>query len=169
MPIKKNNIIESIQNWGPNYKVEFNIFVKKVAKEEEYLNVFHFTANNNPCCNLGDRIPSVFVHKTILNSENVIQIYSGVNSIGNAVTNIPYNLFTEYNIIIQQYEESQNIWKYEIIINGEVKHSIQNIDPKVFTNVIGYAGYPWDDVFDSDHGTVWNLKINDVPLPTEGT
>ena len=50
-----------------------------------------------------------------------------------------------------------------------MKHSIQNIDPQVFTNVIVYAGSPWKDVFDSDHGTVWNLKINDVPLPTEGT
>ena len=166
MPIKKNNTIETIQNWGPNYKVEFNIFVKK---EGHSLNVFHFTANDNACCNVGDRIPFVLVHKTSLNSDNVFHISSGVNSIGNKVTNIPYDLFTEYKIIIQQYEESQNVWKYEIIINGEVKHSIQNIDPKVFTNVIVYAGSPWGDVFDSDHGTVWNLKINDVPLQTEGT
>ena len=149
--------------------MEFNIFVKKVAKEDEYLNVFHFTANDNPCCNIGDRIPSVYVHRRLEDSDDVFHFSSGVNLVGYYVTEVPYDLFTEYNIIIQQYEESQNIWKYEIIINGEVKHSIQNIDPKVFTNVIVYAGSPWGDVLDSDHGTVWNLKINDVPLPTEGT
>ena len=56
--VEKNNTIETIQNLGPNYKVEFNIFVKK---EGHSLNVFHFTANDNACCNVGDRIPFVYI------------------------------------------------------------------------------------------------------------
>ena len=165
MSIKKGNLIETIQNWGPNYKVEFNIFVKKGGS---VLNVFQFSANDKGCCDIGDRVPLVHVHSS-WNSDNVIHVSSGVNSAGNNYTNIPYNLFTVYNIIIQQYEETQNVWKYEIIVNGEVKKSIQNNDPKAFTNVKVYAGSPWhNDMFDSDYGTVWDLKINDVPLSAEG-
>ena len=53
--IKKNNLIKTYAKWGPSYKVEFNFLVKEYTKA----NILHFTANDNNCCNMGDRIPLI--------------------------------------------------------------------------------------------------------------
>ena len=53
--IKKNNLIKTYAKWGPSYKVEFNVLVKTYTGAS----ILHFTENDN-CCDMGDRIPSIF-------------------------------------------------------------------------------------------------------------
>ena len=81
-------------------------------ESETWFNVFQFTASDNACCTVGDRIP--FFMLVQFAEGYFFHFTSGVGSIGNYVINEPYELSQDYNVIIQQYENSQNIWKYEI-------------------------------------------------------
>ena len=74
---------------------------------------------------------------------------------------MPYELDTDYNILIQQFEEREGIWMYEIIVNGEVLHSIQNNHPKEYKNVKFYSGDNKRSPFTSEYGKIWDIKIND--------
>ena len=91
-----------------------------------------------------------------------IHISSSVNSEGNYWKNVPYELDTDYNIVVQQFEEREGIWIYEITVNGEVLHSIQNNNPKEYRNVRFYAGDNSNNrPFTSEYGKIWDIKIND--------
>ena len=108
--IKKDQLIYTFQSWGPKYKVELDItFWKQYG---DWQNVFHFTTDGN-CCNLGQRIPFLGV------LSNTFRIGSAVNDNVNYEIDFNFELGKYYNIIIEQYEDQENIWKYQIKINGE--------------------------------------------------
>ena len=68
---------QNYRNWGDEYSIEFDIVVNKPPRTQ-WLNVFHFTANNNNCCNHGDRIPAFWV-----NRDGNFYIISSVSNEGN--------------------------------------------------------------------------------------
>ena len=145
-------MIKTYAKWGPAYKVEFNINVEQ--KPEGEVNIFQFTASDNRCCDVGDRIPLFSMYPDFLH------FASGVGSEGNRWRNEPFEISKDYNLIIQQYENNENVWKYEILINGNVIESVENNEPKVFNNVKFYASNPWDSAWDNGYGRVWGMKIN---------
>ena len=157
--IKKNQLIKTYEKWGPQYKIEFNILVKKKANFREQ-NVFQFTATDNRCCDFGDRIPYFGLHTwegQTFHFANEVGSHDGKP--GNKYINEPYELSKDYKIIIQQYENSENVWIYEIIINGNVIESVENQKPKEYNNVKFYASNRWDTAFTTEYGRVWGMKI----------
>ena len=62
------------------------------------------------------------------------------------------------------FEKHQNIWQYEVIINGNVVQAIENQEPKEFNNVKFYAANPWQDAFTAEYGSVWGMIVNDFPI-----
>ena len=55
--IKQGQVLKEFQNWGPSFRVEADITVNKQPISSS---IFHFTANDNHCCDYGDRIPYLF-------------------------------------------------------------------------------------------------------------
>ena len=154
--IKKDQLIYTFQSWGPKYKVELDIIFWK--QYGDWQNVFHFTTDGN-CCNLGQRIPFLGV------LSNTFRIGSAVNDNVNYEIDFNFELGKYYNIIIEQYEDQENIWKYQIKINGELSYSFTNENPQKFKDVKFYAGDNWHSkAFTSEYGKVWNMRVNDIPF-----
>ena len=62
-----HNLVTSLPTWGPAFKVSLDIFINSFDGQNlqhgVYAEVLRFTNTTNDCCDLGDRIPSVFTHK----------------------------------------------------------------------------------------------------------
>ena len=154
--IKKDQLIHTFQEWGPKYKVEFDITVWK--QYGNWQNVFHFTTDGD-CCNLGQRIPLLRV------KSKTFRIESSVNDNGNYANEFNFELGKYYNIVIKQYEEQKDIWKYEVKINGQIRVSATNDNPQTFKDVKFYAGDNWQSYsFTSEYGKIWNMRGNDIPF-----
>ena len=59
----KNRKVETISEWGPGYRVSFDMKIMKLG-EDAYQNIFHITSTGNNCCNIGDRLPVLTLHKS---------------------------------------------------------------------------------------------------------
>ena len=56
----------SITEWGPEFSVKFEINVSDFDNgglDHPYSDVLHFTATDKTCCDEGDRLPGVFLHR----------------------------------------------------------------------------------------------------------
>ena len=60
---EKNKLIAAFPAWGPAYRISFDVKINNYPKAR-YANVFQLTTTNNDCCNIGDRIPSVFLQSS---------------------------------------------------------------------------------------------------------
>ena len=58
-----NRKIETISEWGPEFKISFEVKILNLG-DDAYTNIFHFTSTGNNCCNIGDRIPVLTLHKS---------------------------------------------------------------------------------------------------------
>ena len=154
--IKKDQLIHTFQEWGPKYKVEFDITVWK--QYGNWQNVFHFTTDGD-CCNHGQRIPFLRVRSNRFRTE------SSVNDNGYYANEFNFESGKYHNIIIEQYEEQKDIWKYVVKINGQIRVSATNDNPQTFKDVKFYAGDNWQSYsFTSEYGKVWNMRVNDIPF-----
>ena len=150
--IAKNKEVQVFQNWGDVYKIEFCI---KVAKwpAVEWTNVFHISETGNNCCNIGDRIPALFVNKN-----GFFYVCSAVDGNGDYCKKFHFEIGKQNQMTIQQLKENGEYW-YEIIIDGASKFKIENKQPKKFSNVKLYASDPWYNPFSSDLGNICNVNI----------
>ena len=151
--IKKGQLLKEFEDWGPYFKVEADITVNK-ATPAECCNVFHFTANDNNCCDHGDRIPFLFI-----NEAGHFHVSSSVNGNGNYYQNYEYELGKKYHMVIQQCFENGEL-VYKIMMDDEVFLSEVNSNPLTFELVKLYAGQPWKDHFDAEYGSLENLKVS---------
>jgi len=125
--IQSNNLLGVIPEWGPTWKISFDINVQSFDNDgADYGNIFRFTSTDNDCCNIGDRIPALFTR-----NENVVSpsIETG----------------KWYSFEIKQHF-SDDQWINEITAKDDMDEEIfyhffiltSNID--AFTNVSVFAG-----------------------------
>ena len=62
LQVKKGNLVKRFKDWGPHYHIAFEIKLTGPIQDQGeqnpiYLNLFHFSATNQSCCQVGDRIP----------------------------------------------------------------------------------------------------------------
>ena len=88
---------------------------------------------------------------------NLIYLFILVSGNHNYGYTYYYQFHTTYNIKIMQ--SSSGI--YCIQINKVNVHCIQNTLPMSFDEVFVYVSDPWFDPFDSNYGTLKDLKIYD--------
>ena len=88
MDIKKNNVIQKLDTWGPDYKVEFSIRVINTPDVNNEYNILHITDDQNQYPNLLVSAINGSLHISSAD-ENVIFEYQ-------------YETSYEYDIIIQQ-------------------------------------------------------------------
>ena len=151
--IQPNEEIQSFQNWGRLFTIDFDITVTKPTYGLwGWTNAFHFTANGN-MENYGDRIPALYI-----NSDGYFSICSAINGNLNYWENFDFELGKQYQITIKQFIDKGIYW-YEIIIDGESRFKIENTQPQSFSSVKLYASDPWYNSFSSDFGSICNFKI----------
>ena len=107
--VTRNKLISTINKFGPQYSVVFDVIVNSAGKG--WSSIIRFTSTDNNCCNHGDRVPAVFY-----NSDGFLYITSSVNDIGNYGFNYDIDLKKWYHIEIVQANK-----------NGKVKNIIITI------------------------------------------
>ena len=151
--ITRDMMVKEYQNWGEVFKIEFDIKVTKLPTTEQPINVFHITANGNYHQH-GDRIPAIWIYRN-----GDFHISSSINGDLDHWNRFAFDLEKMYQIIIQQFKESDKYW-YEIIIDSESKYKTENTQLRSFPNVKFYASDPWYEPFSSDFGCVGNITIS---------
>ena len=146
--IKPNQTVHTFKEWGHFYRLEFKIRVDKISQEA--LNVFDFIASS------GDSIVKLSVRDDFK-----------IQSRNYGSSQVLYEIGKDHNFIIQQFEDSQDIWKYEIIKDGAVNRSRQIKIEETFDNVKFFAGNPTAQPFNSEHGRLWDIKIHESQLSFE--
>ena len=100
LDIKKNNAIQILETWGPDYKVEFSIRVMKTPDGNKEYNILHITDDQKQYQNLLVSAKNGSLHISSID-ENVIFKYQ-------------YETSYEYDIIIQQ---SGKLYIYKFVLN----------------------------------------------------
>ena len=154
--IVKDKVVQEIQNWGKLYTVQFEITISNSG--EGWINVFHFTADDNKA-KYGDRIPVIFIKRKTGSEAGYFYIGSDISGKNSMAKYYDYELGKKYQITIKQFKDSGNKYWYEIIINAQSIFKIENTAPESFPNVKVYASDPWYNSFSSNLGSVCNLKI----------
>ena len=150
--ISKGQILKHYQEWSPSFRIEFDIMVSSVLKEI-WTNVFHFTIGGNNH-HYGDRIPAFWIK-----SNKKFCIFSAVNNDKDHRQDFDFDMNQEYHIVIRQFYKQCGKYVYQIEIDGQIKHSVDNNNAKVFENVKLYASDPWYTPFTSNYGLLKNLKV----------
>ena len=94
---------------GPEYSVSFDLLVDKHTYHPgvSNRNVLHLTTEND-CCNLGDRVPGVWLN----NDDNTLHITSAVNNVGDYIYDHRVEPLKEgqwYKIQIQQVKRNAKV------------------------------------------------------------
>ena len=152
--ITKNKLVTTLENWGEEFTVEFEILVEKVPSAD-WTNVFHFTTNGDGQY-FGDRIPALFIH-----SYGFFYICSSLGPYPNYCTFYYFTMGKPYKIAIKQYEEADDEYWFEIIIDGETKFKHRNDQVYSYPSVDLYASDNWYSSFTDDFGKVTNFRAVD--------
>ena len=151
--IKQGQLVHVFKKWGPEYKIEFDIRVKKVPSN--YTNIVQFTIGGKQG-QYGDRIPGVWLEPSIRR----VYVSSGVNGLINHEFRFEYSLNQQVHIVVKQFKDADTKYKYEIKVDGNIVHSVENTLVKQFTDVKFYACAPFDDAcFTNDIGLFENFQF----------
>ena len=150
MPIKKNRKITTLQKFGKEYSISFEVKATKFIRT--WASVIHFTKGGN-IANYGDRAPAVWFRP----GGSRFHICSAVNGQSNYCRNPtkPFKTGVWISVTITQFK-SGSVYLYQIFINNEMIHSTTNRQPQDFKNVMVYVGEPW---YNPQPGFIRNLVI----------
>ena len=129
---------------GVTVKKEYNIHFKVFPKHFSpgWHNVLHFTTGRD-LHDPGSRIPGVWFFPNGKNQARSLHICSDVNEEVNTCFNshmIPRNEWTQINI---KQELINGRYMYQILINHQLVHEVENQSPRMYKNVTIYAGDPF--------------------------
>ena len=86
-------------------------------------------------------------------------VSSGVNGIKDYAFNFDYSLNQKFHIVVKQFKDSGEKYKFEIEVDGSTVHSVENQQAVQFSNVKFYACSPWDSCFTNDIGLFENFEL----------
>jgi len=121
-----------------NMSISFTINIANV--NSNWRNIFHVTSTNNNCCNIGDRVPAIWITA----GGQSLHIAHSITNNGNATFNsnaIPLNTNTKVDIVWKD----QNV---KIYFNGLLNSQYNYPAPLVQTNGSAsiYSADPWHSV-----------------------
>ena len=148
----------TFQEWGPAFQIEFDITVKKLSSSS--MSIFQFTSldltnlNHETSWKKGIRIPALF-----WDSSKKLHFTMGVNDKINNYYNFAPQINKKYHVVIQQFQKQGTTYTYEVKIDGQQVHGLDNTKAEMFTDVRLYAGNTWDKPWTSEFGTIENFYI----------
>ena len=105
--VKDNNLLAIVPSWGPIFKISFELKVLSFStcSPTNMANYLTFTATDNNCCDIGDRIPAFFT-----NSGGFLQLATQIDENGNLMERSP-NLEENkwYQVEVEQFMEDQTV------------------------------------------------------------
>ena len=94
--VTKNNQIATIANFGPEYRVKVKVIVH--SARSEWSNILRFTSTDSNCCNIGDRVPAIFLRP----GGDWLYIANAVGDNGDYTLDYYIEIGQEYDIEIVQ-------------------------------------------------------------------
>jgi len=147
-PISRNKELASLEYWGPEYKVSFDLTIKSYPTSSDWAGILRLTTGGD-CCDIGDRIPLFKLFR-----DNQLVILNAVNDQGNHQSRFNLNTNQEYAIELSQTKESDNQFHYRIMIDGEERLNIVNNKPRTFTNVKVSSIDNWINPADAEYNNL---------------
>ena len=142
------------------YVIEFEFNRRTTIFDDPYLNILHMTSNGKNCCDVGSRVPAVFLGSddpATAETDPFIQICTALNDNGNFCVNVDgYAAGKWIHIKIKQSSDTSGSYTFQVFIDGSLKKTAINNNPQEFTNVTLYAANPWDQAVE---GFMRNFNI----------
>ena len=95
-PISRNKELASLEHWGPEYKVSFDLTIRSYPTSSDWAGILRLTTGAD-CCDIGDRIPLFKLFR-----DNQLVILNAVNDQGNHQSRFNLNTNQEYSIELSQ-------------------------------------------------------------------
>ena len=105
--VTKNTQIATIDNWGPEYRVEFDIMVHSAGKG--FQSIFQFTTIGKNTVNIGDHVPTILFYYS---TGGYLRIVSAVNEKGYYQRDHSIDLKKWYHIEIVQAKKNGKVRYY---------------------------------------------------------
>jgi len=147
--IQKNHQLATIEEWGPLFKVSFDLMIHSKV-ESEWSSVLAFRGNGavDNYSQYGDRAPAIFYNKA-----GYLGFGSAVNGDPNYAVYFEIELNKLYHIEIAQEEENGKVF-YTVTVDGKIIKRVENTDARAFKDVKVFAG---DNFYDPADGSYSNL------------
>ena len=120
----------TVPSWGPSFIVSLNLYINSFDGEnlmqDKWAELIRFTATDNNCCAIGDRIPAIFANKG-----GFIQVATQLWRKGNRWKNINLDVQTWYNIEMKQFSQNNKVDIQQIYILTKI-FSSYNCNISVF-------------------------------------
>ena len=93
-----------MENWGPLFRISFDLIFKSRPTSEQDYNIVAFKGNGarSDCCNIGDRVPYLSYHPSETTERLTFASAVGVNGNWAYDHNITVEINKTYNIVIEQ-------------------------------------------------------------------
>eukprot|EP00091_Calanus_sinicus_P008435 TRINITY_DN2051_c0_g1_i1.p1 TRINITY_DN2051_c0_g1~~TRINITY_DN2051_c0_g1_i1.p1 ORF type:complete len:215 (-),score=45.38 TRINITY_DN2051_c0_g1_i1:104-724(-) len=140
--LTKNNLVTELPFLGKEYQVTFELKVSKFPgtdNVQRFQNVIHLSATGVNCCNVGDRVPAVWISK-----EKGLAFAALVNGIANYWKVLP-TVHAENKWILIDISQKLVDGKYifEVLVNKESVDKVENTRPHAFGKVKVFAADNW--------------------------
>ena len=133
--IKKDNHIETIDSWGPYFKLALDLMINSKALGLGYSTWSSILAFRGKWNGYGDNTPAIFYHR----NTGYLHFLNPVSGNRNYSVEKRVDLNRWNHIEIEQRREDGKVL-YIINMNGEQVHSVENTNAKSFRNVKVFAG-----------------------------
>lgn len=113
--ITQNLELHKFPECGPIYEISFELLIEVTEKTETevYRSILTFTKNFGQCCNIGDRVPGVYLRTD--KEEFHIATQIGNNGNRGFFSAKKYTLNKWYLITIKQYQIDQKMVSYFVL------------------------------------------------------
>ena len=153
-----NNALQTIDILHKQWMVRFSVkLLGTLAHWSEFFRIGLGSGDNNV---YGDRAPSVAL---LPKSQQMVITVMSPNHLGSTDSRAAYNPITPLNINQWTSLEVGQVliddeYLMEIRLDGEILHSVENVNPKAFENMIVYAS--------TGYHAVSNVHIKDLSIMT---
>lgn len=136
--ISDGNLLSTIPLWGPSFRIKFSISVNSfdngLGPYNPWSDVLHFTSTEKTCCDFGDRLPGVFLHK-----DNRVIIGMNVD-VGKGTIYYTSGRLSENRWYTYEIKQEEGV--FTVRLDGDLHFRHVNTDPMSFENVRVFAVFP---------------------------
>ena len=83
--VRRNNLIGSIEHWGPDFEIDVEVKVNSFSKSERILEIFRLASVEGNCCEIGQRLPALFSWS----QDNTFHLTTNIGTEGNTWFDLP--------------------------------------------------------------------------------
>ena len=109
--VRRNNLIGSIEYWGPDFEINVEVKVNSFSKSEGVLEIFRFASVEGNCCEIGQRLPALFSWSR----DNTFHLATNIGTQGNAWFNLPgfeENRWYKFRIVQKEKVQVNTSYSY---------------------------------------------------------